>query len=523
MQLFSDPDRARAEALTQLGYCNPFMPERITHEKEVLGEGFVRTDPAWHKRANELAVRPNIPLLTNMAKEIADRARARLLKEPAVSDHDAVLYENVVLYYIYNRYEGIFHEYIEAAPPNGNEQPAPMPFHDAYCRDMDEYLNLKGLTFASLAERDHLFACFYQLRRAFHHIYDKIIGGSAESTRLRAETWQSIFTCDMARYRRSLYARMNDVATLIMGPSGTGKELVARAIAYARYIPFDGKTKRPVEHFAACYCPVNLSELSPSLVESELFGHVKGAFTGAISDRDGFFEICPACGAVFLDELGEMDPILQVKLLRLFQDRTFRRIGETKLRPFRGKIIAATNRNLGKAVRAGLFREDLYYRLCSDIIVTPALRVQVAGSPEQLQNLVRHIAQRVAGDEESEGLAVETEAWIAANLPADYAWPGNVRELEQCVRNVMVRNAYFPAPAALNDSDDRFVEAVRMGQFTADALLSEYCRRVYAETGSYAAAAQRLGVDRRTVKGYVDKAREHGLTRTDTGKGGPES
>ena len=507
MPLFTADAGYRAEALVRLGYCNPFSPERIAYEREILGDTFVDTDPAWHKRTGEAAVRPNINLMTAVAEEIANGARARLREGHAAGDGECALYENVVLYLLFNRYERVFREYIQAAPNAAAGDPRPMPFYDTFCRDMSDYFNIPGMTFQSFVERDHLFACFYQLRRAFHHIFDNIIGGSSVSAKLRAETWQSIFTCDMERYRRVLYTRMNDVATLITGPSGTGKELVARAVAFSGYIPFDARHKRPVVEFAACYCPVNLSELSPTLIESELFGHVKGAFTGAIGDRAGFFETCHEHGAVFLDEMGELDPFIQVKLLRVFQDRSFRRIGEVRSRPFRGKIIAATNRDLAQAARNGQFREDLYYRLCSDTIVTPSLRDQVADSPEQLQNLLQFVARRVVGEEEAETLAGEVDAWIAANLPADYAWPGNVRELEQCVRNIMVRKAYVPAPKAQSTDEDIYIENVRNRRLTADDLLREYCLRVYDETGSYSAAALRLGLDRRTVKNHVDKAR----------------
>jgi transcriptional regulator of acetoin/glycerol metabolism len=444
--------------------------------------------------------------MTAVAEDIARRAREWLLEGKSAGDAERALYENVVLYILYNRFESDLRKYIESAQDAEVSMLRPIECYDAFCRDLAGYLDIPGITFPSLSERDHLFACFFQLRRAFHHIFDNIIGGSSVSAKLRAETWQSIFTCDMARYRRVLYSRMNDVATLITGPSGTGKELVARAIAFSGYIPFDARHKRPAVEFASCYCPVNLSELSPTLIESGLFGHVKGAFTGAIGDRAGFFETCHENGAVFLDEMGELDRFIQVKLLRVFQDRTFRRIGETKSRPFRGKIITATNRDLAKAVQAGQFREDLYYRLCSDTIVTPSLREQVAESPEQLRNLLRFIARRVVGEAEAETLAGEAETWIAANLPVDYPWPGNVRELEQCVRNVMVRNAYVPAPAARGGDGDGYIEAIRNCALTANRLIEGYCLRVYEETGSYSAAARRLGLDRRTVKSYVDSA-----------------
>ncbi len=508
MALFEGETRTRVDALVKLGYCNPFLPERIGFEREILGDAFSEAGSVWHKQAAEKAQRPNIERLTRFAEDMADDVRQRLIDLRRADDGDCALYENVVLYLLYNRYEIRFWKYIRSAGAKNDSSPALMPFYESFERDLYHYFDIPGLTFGSLPEREHLFACFYQLRRAFFLIFENIIGGSAASANLRAATWQSIFTCDMQRYRRALYRRMGDVTTLITGPSGTGKELVARAIAYAQYIPFDASRKRPLVDFRACFHPVNLSELSSALIESELFGHVKGSFTGAVNDHAGFFEVCHECGSVLLDELGELDPVIQVKLLRVFEDRTFRRIGETATRPFRGKIIAATNRDLAAAVQAGRFREDLYYRLCSDTICTPSLREQIADAPDQLRNLLLFIARRVAGEEEADALAEETERWIAQNLSADYPWPGNVRELEQCVRNVMVRSAYFPAPTTSAADQDAYIDAIRSHQLTADELLAEYCARVHCECGSYTAAADRLGLDRRTVKAYVEKSVE---------------
>ena len=150
---------------------------------------------------------------------------------------------------------------------------------------------------------------------------------------------------------------------------------------------------------------------------------------------------------MFLDEIGDLDPAIQVKLLRVIQTRRFQRLGETEGRPFRGKVIAATNRDLAAAMAAGRFREDLYYRLCSDLIRTPTLAEQLEQAPEDLANLVRHIARRLVG-REAEALAEEALVWIRRELGPSYPWPGNIRELEQCVRNVLVRGEYRPARAA---------------------------------------------------------------------------
>jgi transcriptional regulator with GAF, ATPase, and Fis domain len=316
--------------------------------------------------------------------------------------------------------------------------------------------------------------------------------------------WQSIFTRDMRRYRRSLYERMGDVTTLITGPSGTGKELVARAVGLARYVPFDSRQQRFAEDYSSSFFPLNLSALSPTLIESELFGHCRGAFTGAVSDREGWLEACPAWGSVFLDEIGEVDPAIQVKLLRVLQTRVFQPLGETVDRRFEGKVIAATNRDPAAEMRAGRLRDDLYYRLCSDLITTPRLADQIASSPDELRNLVSFLAGRIAGDEEAESLTDEVLDWIHDSLGDDYPWPGNVRELEQCVRNVMIRGAYHPAPRD-QSGRERLAEEIERGRLTVDELVRRYVTQEYSRAGSYLEAARRLGLDRRTVKARVDR------------------
>lgn len=343
----------------------------------------------------------------------------------------------------------------------------------------------------------HVFALYYQFVRAFLLLFENILGTSQPAARLRASVWRSIFTHDLRRYSRTLYNRMGGFATLITGPSGTGKEVVARSIARARYQPFD-PAKLTFPHEAdALFWPLNIAALTPTLVESELFGHRRGAFTGAMTDRKGYLESCPELGAVFLDELGEMSPEVQVKLLRVIEAREFTPVGDTKARRFAGKLIAATNRDLASAIRDGKFREDLYYRLCSDLIETPSLAQQLEESPQVLEELVPYMAHRNGADDTFAEAAV---TWIRRNLPG-HAWPGNYRELEQCVRNLLIRGEYRP-PAARTASLPWLAQAER-GELTADALLNHYCRLVYGKTGTYEGAAEKLGLDRRTVKARV--------------------
>jgi DNA-binding NtrC family response regulator len=312
---------------------------------------------------------------------------------------------------------------------------------------------------------------------------------------------------------------MADVPTLIVGPSGSGKELVARAIGLSGFVPFDPATRRFIAGKGELFVPLNLAALAPTLIESELFGHKKGAFTGALADRDGWLKGRSEWGAVFLDEIGELDVAIQVKLLRVLESRTFQRLGDTETFEFRGKIIAATNRDLGAEMHAGRFRHDLYYRLCADQVVTPSLAEQLADRPEDLPEMVRFIAQDVlAGPslddepaEEAERLTAEVVAWIDRELGRGYAWPGNFRELGQCVRNVMIRGCYRPSSAPRDRSRglgpvEDLLGQIREVELTDDELRGRYYALAYHRSeGSFTEAGRRLGVDWRVIKRRLDQ------------------
>ena len=217
----------------------------------------------------------------------------------------------------------------------------------------------------------------------------------------------------------------------------------------------------------------------------------------------GWLESCPLVGSVFLDELGEMDLSIQVKLLRVIETRKFSAVGDTAVREFAGKLIAATNRDLQTEIQAGRFREDLYYRLCADLIQTPSLREQIEDSPDGLRDLLLFMVRRSVGDE-AERCLPEVEAWVDSHLPAAYGWPGNYRELEQCVRNVIIRRSYRPLADRESSVGDEFLTRFRAGALTADEVVSYYAAQVYRQTGSYENTARQLGIDRRTVKSKVE-------------------
>ena len=501
MAFLSAEERALAEAISKLALCNPFLPERIECERVVLGPAFAERSSVWSLSGEPDLDHPNIAGIVQLAEELADGLRAKLGPGVRASDAELVLYEDVVLYVLFSRIEPKLLATLTDAASDGAQA---ITFYDEFVRDARHFLAVPGIELPSAYDDAHLFASFFQVRRAFHYIYSYLIGGSLAAARLRATVWESIFTHDRRRYRHVLYNRMSDITTLVTGPSGTGKELVARAIALSQYIPFDEAEGRFAEGFEKAFLPLNLSALSPALIESELFGHRRGAFTGALADRVGWLEVCSPLGSVFLDEIGDIDISIQVKLLRVIQTRTFQRIGETENRSFSGKLIAATNRDLGAEMDEGRFRNDLYYRLCSDIVTTPSLREQLTETPQELRVLTGFIARRIIG-EEAEQLADEVVAWIDKHLGPDYAWPGNVRELEQCVRNVLIRKSYVPRTAAPKDARTRLASEFCEGVLSADELLSRYCTVVYAQTDNYAEAARRLGLDRRTVKSHVDE------------------
>jgi len=205
---------------------------------------------------------------------------------------------------------------------------------------------------------------------------------------------------------------------LISGPSGTGKELIAKAIHYN-----SPRKDRP-------FISVNCGALTETLLESELFGHERGAFTGAIAMRKGRFELADG-GTLFLDEVGEMTPALQVKLLRVLQEMKFERVGGTKAIKVDVRILSASNRNLKDDVDNNIFREDLFYRLNVINIEVPSLRERT----DDIPLLVKHFIEKYNGGKDKNKIELSQEVWKAFYA---YSWPGNVRELENIIERAVV-------------------------------------------------------------------------------------
>jgi len=198
---------------------------------------------------------------------------------------------------------------------------------------------------------------------------------------------------------------------------------------------------------------------------------------------------------------------VQIKLLRVMQDRTFTPVGSRAQQRFHGRVLAATNQSIDALVADGRFREDFYYRLCSDRVMLPSLRQRMDEAPGELRLMVGHILGRLCGRRGAE-LVEQVHERLTAELPPDYPWHGNVRELEQAVRRVLLRGNYRPTTAREEGPGGGFAAHAAAGRFNARELVCAYCAHLYDQLGSYGAVARRTQLDWRTVKKYVQAAGE---------------
>ncbi len=504
--LFPKGERAEAEEIAALAAENPFIQSRVAREQALLGEAWAEPPTQAPAEWGTPRPNPNIIALGTRAEALLERARPRYLKARGkASETSEATYQDLVFFVLFNRLTQALEQLIERCAKAPGESPRAGGFKEL--REGLEHYLPGGLVGAyQNVGYERLFAVFFQIRRAYRHIASSLTGTSPPARRLRARVWQSVFTRDMHRYQRALALRMGDIITLITGPSGSGKEQVALSLGWSRYIPYDAQRQVFAANYRALFFPVNLSALSPTLIESELFGHRKGAFTGALQEREGYLESCGPYGTVFLDEIGEVEASIQVKLLRVLQTRNFARIGDTNTRPFEGKLMAATNRDLEHEMRSGGFRQDFYFRLCADRIQTPALREIIDQSPGELERIVYYIANRFAGPDEAPSLTDEVMAIIAAQLGDGYTWPGNFRELEQCVRNVLVHGEYQPVQTQPETSTGDAVVNAFAGKepLPAEAVLRQYVRQVFQRCQTYEEASRILEMDRRTIKRYLE-------------------
>jgi len=286
---------------------------------------------------------------------------------------------------------------------------------------------------------------------------------------------------------KSLFELIDKVATtastvLIIGETGSGKELVARSV--------HTKSTRKNQPFIA----INCAALSETLLESELFGHERGAFTGAFSRKHGLFEVADG-GTIFLDEIVEMSPMVQTKLLRVLETKSFRRVGGTDPVKVDVRLIAASQEELRDEVIKGTFRNDLYYRLCTITVNIPPLRERKGDIPD----LVEHFLDKLANAHDKPRATVTEEV---LEVLSGYDWPGNVRELENVMERAFVLSAN--GTIAVDDLPAKFRAMERVRTVEGLPSLEEIKKRhvlsvLKTVEGNKTKAAQILGVDRKTL------------------------
>ncbi len=496
--MFTDGEKKLIALYGGLVFTNPFTEARTKIEKNILGRKYRTLYNAWHSVDGELSVNENLTLINSLCSQLIERGLSGCIyKESA----DFIEHWDIfAIYWLFARYSGPMCRNIYLGEAAENENAS---LYADFLADFSRVIYFSGRSSACRYLPENIFALFHQIHRAFNHIFDFIAGGSPAASRMRSSIWESIFTCDLRRYSRHLLYGMEGITTLVCGESGTGKELAARAIAFSQFIPFNAGSGRFEENYRNCYHPVQLSAMPQTLVESELFGHARGAFTGAISTVRGHFETCRRSGCIFLDEIGDVSMETQAKLLRLLQTRQFNRVGETEQRAFSGKVIAATNKNLPKLCSEGAFRHDLLFRICSDTVNTAPLRELIDGREEELRQFVIILAKRMLEGDEALDFASACCDWIIGNLGLNYDWPGNVRELEQCLRNLLVRGEYRPVMSMERTEKNQPAYFFENCRLTADELMREYIGALYRREGTLAAVAAISGLDRRTVKKYL--------------------
>lgn len=429
--------------------------------------------------------------LTDRIKKL-ERSGLSSIEHFQTKDQEALRF--VFLFEIYHRFMEQFDQLILEQIAAGAESII-VPF----AVDALAALRQRGFT---PGEATRYLSFFYQMRRAFYFINRGLIGQSPSMQTLRMNLWNNIFTCDILNYEQTLWNKMEDFSTLLLGPTGCGKGAAAAAIGSSGFIPYDERQRAFTKSFTTTFIPINLSQYPESLIESELFGHAKGAFTGAVSSHEGLFSLCGPHGSIFLDEIGDLTKPVQIKLLKVLEERTFSPVGSHERLNFHGRIIAATNKSIHKLRRQGKFRNDFFYRLCSDCITVPPLQQRIQENPKELNELITHTVERIAG-KRSERLVKTVSDVIDKRLGQNYPWAGNVRELAQCVRRVIIKRDYCGDLPTTDDPKERYIEDIKTGTLDAGSLLAGYCRLLYRQHGTYQKVAEITGLDRRTAKKYI--------------------
>lgn len=474
--------------VTRAVFANPFSDERNRFDLEISG---LSPDTAS-------------PEILDKVFQAVDREIKALEKKGQADinsfsgdDHERV--KNSLLFYVYHQYAQAFDTLIMDQREAGDT-----PLKVSFAGKLMSALIKYGFR---EAEACRYFAIFYQMRRAYFFIERSLVGTSPSMRQLRLNLWNNVFTYDIGLYEKYLWNRMEDFSTLLLGETGTGKGTAAAAIGRSGFIPYNEKENCFEDSFTRSLISLNLSQFPEALIESELFGHRKGAFTGAIETHKGILEQCGQYSTIFLDEIGETAIPVQIKLLQVLQERVYSPVGGHEKKRFQGRVIAATNRDINKLRANGRFRDDFFYRLCSDTITVPPLRQRLEEDPDELDWLLSHTVERLIGKPSPE-LADIVRDVISIELGNHYHWPGNVRELEQCVRRVLLKRSYSGDKKETRpDEKTHLLSGIESGSMDAQTILGNYCIMLYQRFGTFEEVSRRVNLDRRTVKKYIQGAK----------------
>lgn len=470
-------------AITRSISTNPFQRERLVADMAALG---AQEGKDVKKVLNQLIAR--------VEKTVHELSAAGCATIRAYEGEDRELITNLFVFHVFHQYLDALDRHILSQ--NKTDNPITLACGNQILSDLEGY----GFT---PDDADTYLALFFQMRRGYFFINNSLIGTSPPMEELRARMWNTIFTRDINLYVRLLWNRLEDFSTLLLGETGCGKGLVAAAIGRSGYIPYSREKKKFTTSFTQAFLSINLSQFPEQLIESELFGHARGAFTGAIQPHRGIFSRSSPHGSVFLDEIGEVAIPVQVKLLRILQDRNFSPVGSEQTERFAGRVIAATNRNLDRLRAEGHFRNDFFYRLSSDIITIAPLRERLQQDSGELRQLTTHLLERIVGTPGGDLTEKVVEA-IHKHPGPNYQWPGNVRELEQCIRQILLHGEYMQHASPHATTQQLHID-LEAGMLTVAEINARYCRMLFNRLGSYQAVARQAGLDRRTVKKYIEQ------------------
>ena len=301
-------------------------------------------------------------------------------------------------------------------------------------------------------------------------MYRELIGTSHLMVELRRNLWDSVFTHNVVLYETYLLNKMQDFSTLILGEQGTGKSLAAKIIGKSAFIPFNAKNKKFKENFTKIFISLNLSQFHCENLEKELFG------------KNGIFEKCSKYGTVFLDEVEKLPFSVQMKIVKLLQDKSFCILGSTDTVLFQGRIVASAEEVLNVEYNKTVFRDEFLSCISSDIIIIPSLRDRIKKEPKELDNMLIHIISKI-GVRDYKELVVIVKETIDKQLGKSYLWLGNIKELEQCVHRVLLKGEYKGRELGIEKNNmQTLCNKIKAETIDAKTILSIYCYTLYKKT-----------------------------------------